>query len=115
VIACIDDPKCYLLTGRKSVLIAIPNMTPLYVPESGDVVRPATMLEMLAASQAKLLMLEATREQNTLEQLARDALAKLRTQHPGLLEELWRDDREPAVIYRVNDLRLKQSLAKPSG
>ena len=102
VIACIDDPKCYLLTGHKSVLIAIPNMSPLYVPESGDVIRPGTMLEMLAASQAKLLMLEATREPNTLEQLARDALETLRTQHPDLLEELWRDDREPAVIYRVN-------------
>lgn len=101
VVACVYDPNCYLSTGRKAVSIAIAEVAPVYGPQREYVLRPDSILEMLKESRAQLLMLESIRSPAIFERLAREAVATLRTSHPDLLHEVWKNDAEQAVIYQV--------------
>ncbi|MBS0265728.1 MAG: hypothetical protein JSS02_27605, partial [Planctomycetes bacterium] len=115
VVASLDDPKCFLYTGRKAVLFAIPDVAPIYGSAGGFVVEPDSILQMLAVSRTKLVMLQVSRSPNILVQLARDSLATVRTRHPNLLAEQWRDDREGTVIYRVNERELQAVWPRQPG
>ena len=102
VIACMDDTKCYFLTGRKAVSIGIPEFASVYGRHNGYEIRTATILEMVRESRANVLIIEETRWTKSLEQLGFDAVDRLRAEYPRLLTEVWRDAGDIAVIYRVN-------------
>jgi len=101
VIACVLDPNCYLYTGRKGVSIAIAEVAPFYGEEGHMLIRPDSVLDILRASKASVLMIEPFPGAQPLEELYRDAVKELSEKHPGLLKEVWRDDAESSTIYRV--------------
>lgn len=102
VIACVLDPNCFLYTGRKSVsMAALADMAPYYGPRGKIQLRSEKVAEMIRTANAAYVMVEPFPGAKPLAELTREATRRLRQDNPGRLEEVWRDEAEDAVIYRV--------------